>query len=229
MLFPNIEIEKTVQTNDKTRLDARKTFVTPDEAAISLLEIEPESGSGFITVTSAKFLDWEYASTGDKTVTVRLTTDGSPVTKSKTITVVDEATDALFSSDAELVGHEPDILKYVRAGRSTFLDVHRAAQDRILGWLDEHKIWDTDGERLTKEAVVKVDEVNDWSKFLTLQLIFEGLSNDTDDIFSEKSKRYARLVEEARNRSVIRLDRNGDAAADINEAVEMRSARLVRR
>jgi hypothetical protein len=228
-IFPNLELEALVQENDKTRLDARKSFVTPDEANITLVEIEPESGAGFIDVTSGKFLDYQFATAGTQTVTVRVTTDGAPVTSTKDIEVVDATTDALFSSDAELTAHEPDILKYVRAGRNSYLDVHRSAQDRIITWLDEHRIWDGDGARLTKDAILDVEEVNDWSKYLTLRLIFEGLSNDVNDVFSSKARGYARMEEEARNRTAIRLDRDGDGTADVSEFSELRSARLVRR
>ena len=52
MIFPVLELEKTVQLNDKTRLDGRKSYTTPEEAAISLVEIQPEAGQPFFTVTS---------------------------------------------------------------------------------------------------------------------------------------------------------------------------------
>jgi len=228
-IFPNLELEATVQENDKTRLDGTKTFVTSDEAAITLVEIEPVAANGFIDVTANQYLDWAYSTDGTATVQIRVTTDGSPVTISKTIEVVTAVDDKLFSSDADLTGHEPDILKWVRNGRSSFLDAHRAAQDRIIGWLDEHRIHDTTGARLTKADVIDTEEVADWSKFLTLQLIFEGLSNAVDDLFSIKASRYAHRVEGVRNRAVLRLDRNNDGEASVGEREDMRSSRLVRR
>lgn len=229
MIFPNLQLEGTVQTDDKTRLDGTTTFITQDEATITLVEIEPEASAGFIAVTSDKFLDWQYTTDGTKTVTIRVTTDGSPVTASKTLEVLTPANDKLFSSDAELVEHEGDILGYLRPGRASFLDKHRAAQDRILGWLDEHRIHDTSGDRLTKADVVDTAEVNDWSKFLTLQIIFESISNAVDDIFSEKARKYGLLVEQARNRAVLRLDRNNDGTIDDGEHQDNFSYRLVRR
>ena len=57
-IFPHIELEDIVQVNDRTRLSAIKSFVSKDEAAVTLVEIEPESGSGFIDVTGAKQADW---------------------------------------------------------------------------------------------------------------------------------------------------------------------------
>ncbi len=83
-IFPNLKLEDIVQINDKTRLDASKSF-TADEAAVTLVEIEPESAAGFIDITPTVatnskqyFLDWSYSGTSRTvTVSVRITTDGA--------------------------------------------------------------------------------------------------------------------------------------------------------
>jgi len=228
MIFPVLELEEVVQVNDKTRLDARKTFITPDEAAITLVEIEPHTGDGFIDVTNLLYLDWQFSTDGVKTVSVRVTTDGSPSLYTKTVSVLDADDDKLFSKDSDIMPYEPNILQWVKEGRSSFNDVHRAAQDRILGWLDENKVWDTSGNRLTKDAITDLNEVNDWSKFMVLRLIFEGLSNATDDIFREKSLRYKELEVQSRNRAVFRLNRTGEAGGETIKT-DMRSVGLFRR
>ena len=228
MIFPVLELEEVLQINDKTRIDAEKTFVSVDEAAITLIEIEPEAGSGFIDVTSVKYLDWQYSTDGNKVISLRVTTDGSPVSSTKTLSVLTEASDRLFSSDAELLPYEPNILEWVREGRNSFLDVHRASQDGILSYLDENRIWDSEGNKLTKEAITDLQEVNDWSKFMTLRLIFEGISNAVDDIFREKALRYKELEVKARNRAAIRLDRDGDGITD-EIKTDLRSTGLFRR
>ena len=228
MIFPTLELEQTLQVDDRTRLSAEKSYITPDENAITLIEIEPEAGSGFIDVTSSRYLDWQYSTDGSKLVTVRVTTDGSPVTFSRTLPVLSVADDRLFSSDSELLPYEPNLLEWVREGRNSFLDVHRAAQDRILSWLDENRIWDEQGNRLTKEDITDLEEVNDWSKFMTLRLIFEGLSNAVDDIFHEKALRYMEMESKARNRAALRLDRENDGETDVIKT-DLRSMGLYRR
>lgn len=228
MIFPTLELEQTLQVDDRTRLSAEKSYITPDENAITLIEIEPEAGSGFIDVTSSRYLDWQYSTDGSKSVTVRVTTDGSPVTFSRTLPVLSVADDRLFSSDSELLPYEPNLLEWVREGRNSFLDVHRAAQDRILSWLDENRIWDEQGNRLTKEDITDLEEVNDWSKFMTLRLIFEGLSNAVDDIFHEKALRYMEMESKARNRAALRLDRDNDGETDVIKT-DLRSMGLYRR
>jgi hypothetical protein len=227
VIFPVLELENKIQVDDKTRLSAIKTYVTPEEAAISLLEIEPFAGAGFLDVTNAKYLDYQYSMGGDVQVTLRVTTDGAPESITKNITVISAADDRLFSSDADLVPHEPDVLSYVRDGRNSFLDVHRTAQEHILAWLDEHGLRQADGTLFTAVNIHNLEEVKRWSKFLTLRLIFEGLSNSVDDIFAQKSERYRILEAEARNRVNITLDVDGDGNADTRP--ELRTGMLRRR
>lgn len=229
MIFPVLELENIIQVNDKTRLDGVKSFQSPDEPVITLVEIEPESASGFIDVTEKLYLDWQYATEGTKTVTIRVTNSGGSNTYVKTIEAISVADDKLFSNDGQLVANEPDVLNFVQAGRSSFLNVHRTAQTRILAWLDENKIYDINGDRLTKENVIDKEEVTEWSKFLTLKIIFEGLSNNVGDIFHEKSLGYEKLANASRNRGAIRLDLNNDGVITKGENSDLRSVLLVRR
>jgi hypothetical protein len=227
MIFGHLELEAILQINDKTRLDAIKSYVSTDEAAITLMEIQPEGSGSFIDVTSDKYLDWQYSTDGTKTITLRITTDGSPETFTKDIEVLSVADDALFSGDAELVPHEPEIMNWTRDGRNSFLDIHRLAQDRILTYLDEQRIHDSNGDKLTKAAIVDIEEVNDWSKFMVLMFIFEGLSNQVDDIFDRKAMKYREDMVNARNRGILRFDSDGDGTADTDK--DMRTYRMVRR
>lgn len=238
MIFPVLETEDVVQVGDKTRLDASKCFISKDEADITLVEILPEAGGDYVDVTGATsddwFLDWVYTgATRTVTVTVRVTTDGSPTTLSKTISIVTAADDKLFSGDQDLVAREPDILKWVSQGRASFLNVHRAAQVKILEDLDEAGVVDVEGAKLTKAAVVDTTEVRAWSRDLTLSMIYLGLSNAVDDVFERKGKYYLGEAGKRKQRAVIRLDLNGDgeidASAESVEGVQFKSMELVRR
>jgi len=227
-IFGNLQLEETVQVDDKTRLNALTTFITPDEAAITLMEIEPLAANGFIDVTTDQLLDWSYSTDETVTVTLRITTDGAPVTFTKTIVIISVVDDKLFSSDAQLLPYEPNILEWVKDGRNSFLDVHRAAQDRIIKWLDENKVWDVNDDPLTKEDIIDISEFNDWSKFMTLKYIFEGISNATDDIFHEKAVRYRELEYHARDRAVIRVDTDNDGDADDDIDTELREIKFTK-
>lgn len=239
MIFPLIETEPIVQVNDKTRLNCVKSYVSKDEAAITLVEIEPHSGHGFIPITGPApinsknwFLDWSYETAGTKNITLRITTDGAPVTFSKSLHVVTEAADKLWSSDADLITHEPDIMNWVRPGRSSFLDYHRMAQTRILEWLDNLKVWNKDGEKFTKddiELAIAYDDLKRISVYWALELIFGGLSNKTDDVFNEKMKQYRNSRRElCGDRSRIRADYNKDGETTSNEQFQIKQIRLTR-
>ncbi len=227
-IFGTLNLENTVQINDKTRLDGTKSFISTGEAAITLVRIRPEASGSFVTVTSDQYLDWSYDTAGTKVVTLEITTDGSAVEFENTITIISVSDDNLFSSDSDLVQHEDDLMSYLPVGRNSWLNKHRAAQDIIMAWLDEHSIWDTSGDRLTTAAIVNTEEVQAWSKYLVLKLIMESLSNQVDDIFSEKARKYGELMDGSRSRAAIRLDRDGDGTID-DARVDLRSGTLVRR
>jgi hypothetical protein len=222
MIFPVLETEDVVQVNDQTRLSAVKSFISKDEQSISLVEIQPESGGSWIDVTGGNssewYLDWIYTgSSRTVTVSVRITTNASPTVLTKTVSVKSVADDKLFSADQDLLAFEPDILKWVPDGRASFLNIHRAAKTKILEALDESGIVDSNGNKLTDAAVVDVTEVRAWSRDMTLSLIFKGLINQVDDVFTIKSKYYASEAEKRKNRAVLRLDLNGDGEISKDE------------
>lgn len=230
-IFPSLKTELVVQVGDRTRLNASYSFVTPDEPAISKIEIQPEAAASFYDVNSDQFLDWQFSTEGETTATVRVTADpeGEPEEAAVTFTVITEIEDALFSSDADLLAHEPDVLKYLPAGRNTFKDVHRRAQTFVLKWLDQKGIRDSNGARLTKDAIVDKEEVNLWATYIALRLIFDGLSNAVDDIFAQKALGYGRLESQARDRAFLSLDIDGDGTASEEERVQLSSVKVIRR
>lgn len=230
-IFPNIIIEDTVQVNDKTRLDATKSFISKDEAAITLVEIDPGTGSFVnVTGTSSKdwYLDWEYSTDGDQTVVVRITTDGAPVTKSATLPIISVVDDALFSGDQDLTSIEEDLLRYVPKGRNSFLNVHRKAQGIILAELDERGIQNSDGTRILKTQILEIEDFNKWSSYLVLWLIMQDLSNSVGDKFDEKANIYKQRMDFHRERSFLRIDLNKDGSIDLGEQQSVRTARMIR-
>ena len=222
--------QKKVQISEKVRIDVSKTFAFSGRS-ISTIVVKPEHDKDpSYDVTSAGFLDIAYDSAGDKTIHVTLTLDnGDTIALAKSITVVSEATENLFSSDSELISHEPDIMNYLPEAYCDYRYVHRLTQDRILAILDERGVTDNDGNRIVAADVKDIEECNDWSKFLALQYVFESLSNSIDDIFHEKAMRYRLMVKEASNRAFLRLDYDGDGTLESTERGSAVTGRLVRR
>ena len=239
MIFPYLECESKLQVLDKTRISATKSYTTKDESKITLIEIEADSGQGFFAVGSYPlvsdipkpqdwFLDWQYLTAGTKTVSVRITTNGAPVVSTFQIDCMDEATDALWSSDHDLRAHEPDILKWVEPGRNSFKNIHRKAQIHVLEYLDASRIWRTDGTRLEKQDIRVTTDVKELSTYLALYFIFRGIQNKPDDIFGIKARDYESMVTQTKQRGRIQADMNQDAVIDKSESQDLRSFRLVR-
>jgi|CXWL01.1.fsa_nt_gi hypothetical protein len=233
MIFPNLILEDVVALNDKTRLDATKSFISKDNVAITLVEIEAETGSGFVTVggpgnSKDWYLDWQYSAAGTKTVSCRITAGGT-TTITSTLVVPTDTVDNLFSSDSDLTALDSDILKYIPSGRSSFKNVHRKAQRLILAWLDENGHTDTNGDRLTAAAIINKEEVKSWSAALVLSLIYSGLSNQVGDIFGENAKQFASMAASHRSRLILRLDTSGDGVIAQGEGVNVISLDMVRR
>lgn len=234
MIAPIIEIESVVQVADKTRLDVSKSFVSKNEPVITNVEVEPEAGVGFITVFSADaknwFLDWMYSGASrTAVVTCRITNSGGTMTTSKSMSIVTAADDKLFSADSDLTGLESDILKYVKKGRGSFLDVHRMAQKKIVEWMDEAGLRNEDRTKVTKNQLLDLTEVQPWSRDLTLSLIFMSISNQVDDVFMKKSEHYATQAKDRSNRAVLAWDGDKSGAVDAEtESATMQSVVMER-
>lgn len=349
-LFPYLELEKKIQVNDRTRMEGIKSFVSNDEAALTVMTVAPGGDESPIDVFDAdadlRYLEWQFAdfegdfdtsnnkldfsenggaeltatvstatyslsalvtevqtqlnATGTLVYTVAIDDDekitisvpgddkfslfpksgtnrdvsawpilgfkplgrkgnddsifdqvndlegkvvewlpkritlsvdnaSTPAPVTETVMLYSVSGDHLFSSDPDLVTVRSDILKYVRAGRNSFKDYHRQSQEDILAFLDEEGHVDLNGEKFTKHSIVDIEEVNNWSVYLTLSYIFRDIIKSNDDEFFvalrgeffSKSERY-------KKRMLLRLDVDGDGSAELGEGLQIRSGRLVR-
>jgi hypothetical protein len=232
MIFPKIINESIIQIGDKTRIDVSKSFVTPGSSAITMLEVSPDEATAAIDVFSVGYLDWCYSGASASVITLLVTCDSSSssiATITSPITIIDAATDNLFSTDNDLIGYEGEILNYVREGRNSFLDKHRVMQSKILDELASAGIFKADGTRYAAADIVSHEDFKKWSMFGVLENIYEELSNQVDDIFSRKKAHYGSLKIDAKKRSTIALDLNADGTVESNEAINNFTGDLVRR
>lgn len=234
--FGYLEIESIVQVNDRTRLSAVKSFAPKGSNAISVVRIRAEATAPWVTLSGPTltqkdwFLDWQYETAGIKTVELEITPlSESPVVFTKSLTVISQADDRLFSSDQDLIAKEADILRWVPAGKNSFLYVHREAQNQILNWLDEIRVHKDDGSKITKTDLPLSDDLKQLSADWALALIFGSISNKPDDAFAQKKLDYMRLVESHKKRGRIIADFNGNGTIDQNENQDLKTFRMVRR
>ena len=219
-----------VQASEKFRIDLTRTYVHVKDDGINTLNVTVE-GTQY-DVLSEKYFDYDFSTTGTKTIAISVTTTGQgnpETTKDVTIEVVSASSENLFSDDTQLELHEPDILSYLPHGKGCFKFIHRLAQDKILSELDEKNILDSEGNKLTAADFVDITEVKDWSKFYALMFIYNSLSNSVEDIFNEKYLRYREYMMQSRNRAVIRFDYDGDGTIEDGEATNVNIMKLVRR
>ncbi len=232
-IFGIIKVEKTVQVNDKTRISATQSFQSGETSDITLVEIEPSSGAGFIDVTGTSsedwFLDWSYATDGTETVSLRITTDGAPVTVTKDIFVVTAASEGLFSTDDNLLQYEAELLDLLPDGYSSFNYLHRKVQTLILDWFNEQGYRNKDRSKITKAEILDSDEVRRWSESWVLHHIYKDNSNSVGDKFEEKAAYYGSRAADARDRSVFELDLTKDGEIQVGESINVTAVRLRRR
>lgn len=236
-VFPIIKTEDKVQVGDKIRIWADQTFSSPDAGDITKVEIKADTAETFVDVYDADksqwFFDWAYSTAGTKTVSLRVTTTLAMVdtltTVTKSVECVTAAADNLFSNDQDLKTREHDILRWLPDGFSSWNHIHRQAQQNILDWLDEIRLFKNDGTRWEASDLVEKEQVRRISVYTTLRLIFESLSNQVDDVFATKARGYYSMEKEAKNRNYLSLDLNGDGEITSNEKADMRTFRMVRR
>ena len=166
---------------------------------------------------------------GSKIVTVEASNGTITDEKKFYLKCYSESGDYLFCNTRDLTAHEPDLVKWIQDGHSSYNNVIRRSQKLIMAWLDEKGYVNIYGDKFTKKDVIDIEEVKQWSIFMSLRLIFQGMSNAIDDIFDRKSKDYALNEEAARQRVVLRIDSDKDGLADNNEGMSIYSGSLYRR
>lgn len=207
------------------------TGTNADVSALPLMGFKPLSrlgrdDSGFdkkSTITGAMI---EYL---EKIITVEVGDGSSTQSDDYKIRLYSVEGDRLFSNDGDLVSIYSDVLRYLRPGRNTFLDMHRQAQENIMNWFEENGYTDYLGDKITKHNIVDVDELNNWSQFETLQLIFRDLvkSND-DEFYINLRNEFIKKANKARQRVILYFDYDNDGKAERGETMQIRSGRFYR-
>lgn len=134
--------------------------------------------------------------------------------------------DGLFSDDSEIEVEEPEIRKYVKPGRNTYKDYHRQAQKKILEWLDRQGFVNIYEDKFTKNDIKDITEVREWSRYMVLRMIFEGIKNAVADVFQNKRDYYSAEEIAARNRARLRIDTDNDGTINDWEGINTNNTDL---
>ena len=232
MIFPKLVLEEIVQVEDMTRFDMSQCFVTPDEGAITKVEISFDQVDYFDVfvenIPEKWFLDYAFNSDGEKDVWVKVSTATSNNEKNFKIDVISQADDALFSTDAMLFAKETELKKYIPKGRTSFNYAHRDAQTKIIRYLDGEGLRNVYGVPFGKNDLVQNEYIREFSIYETMMLIFEDLRVKGNDAFKEKKKAYESDYIEAKKNATIRLDYDDDGEVKDTETKNVQNKFLTR-
>lgn len=229
-VFSVIKSDDQVFTGDKIRIDVSGSFLAPGLTFATIShEVSTDGGVTWYNVTAKKTVDWIFTTAGVKTISLRLsTTEPQSVVSTKTITVLNLATQGLFSKDADLYEQEPEIDEYLPKKWSSWNMVHYASQKWIMDLLDEKGIFDQDGNKYVVADVLDVEQLRQLSIYKTLETIYQGNSKIVGDLFSIKRDKYSQLVNTKASRSNLVLDYNKNEEADPYEKTDLHTV-IVRR
>lgn len=210
MIFASLKAPLISQVGEQVLLDASATYET-GSGEITKIEILPIATGTYEEVSlSDKTIAWIYDTAGAFTATVRI---NDTLTKDFSFDIVTSEDDRLFSKDSDLVSIESEVMNWLSFGKSTYNDKHREAQRLILEELNARGLRDDDGNEITKENIAITKELNAWSRYLTLHLIYFDLSKDQNSVFWEKAKNYKYMAKSASNqRQFITVDGDGNSS-----------------
>jgi len=221
MIFPNLILDSIVQEADKIRFDASRVFAV-EGVEITDINIYPDFVGTPATVLDVYvancpedwYLDWAYSTAGDYTVRVEVVTlaNGSE-TKDYSVSAITAAEDALFSSDEQIFAREPELKRYIPAGRNSFKYMHRLAQKEMLDYMYRNGIINPDGTQIEKTQLIG-DKLDQWAIYEVLLLIYQDIKNSNAEAFNEKLVDYSEKRADARKRYIIQYDSNKDGNVD---------------
>lgn len=225
--FGFILSDSKVFVKDLIQFDFSRSKFSPDEPAAIISHEFSIDNINWINVSEKKTIDWAFNTVGAKTIYLRLTSNIGFNVFNSDIEVMDLVSAKLFTDDNDLVGYEPDIMKYLPKKWSSWNIIHLRAQDYIMNLLSEKAILDKDGNPYTKDDIENKTEVRDWAAALVLRYIFSSTSNADKDVFKAKADQYDEVENDRASRARISLDYNKNSTDD-DPSEDLRSIELRR-
>jgi hypothetical protein len=229
-IFGVIKCDDKVFTGDKIRVDVSESFLAPALTFATIShELSLDGGVTWFNVSSKKYIDWIFFAAGSITITLRLnTTLPSTQNFTKTITVVDLASQNLFSNDNDLYRYESEIDQYLPKRWSSWNQVHLKSQEWIMNWLDEKGIFNEKKQKYVVADLLDRTQVRELSTVKTLEIIYESNINVNGDLFTQKRDKYTSLVSQHASRSQLALDFDDDGLAGEDERTNLHTVGIIR-
>lgn len=231
LVAPNI-----VRVGDKIRLDASQTTVLSPSVSVTVqsVTIQPESTAASFNVTGSPvnqkrwFLDYFYASSGQKTVTVTVTlSDATVYSKTFTVQAISAADDKLLVDDEDIRSYDFEILRFIPEGFSTWRHVHRKATQDVVFFVNSLRIKNLNNP-ITLDELLPSPNARQLALMLSLHMIYSQLSNRSDDKFYQRAMEAKKAAESIKSLPDFIIDFNKDSVLEPSEAADILSGRLSR-
>lgn len=227
-IFGCILTDDCVQVDDRFRIWVDKNTVTPDEDAISMVEVSTDGGITFYNVSDDLYLDWQYSAAGTYEIQSRVTAGANSEVFTQEIVVKTEEEDCLFANDEDLRALEPTLYDCLECYRCSYKYIHRQVRKCLMDCLlREGLLWDgcTEVELTTLKTSHQLRKL---ATYWALELIFMSFSKSTDDFYYDRAKHYRRLRNETYGSYRVYFDKDQDGVTESHE-YSVRCNRLVRK
>jgi hypothetical protein len=141
----------------------------------------------------------------------------------------------LFSDDQDLNGVYPGVTNYRDSSELSFVLRHENSRNLIIQeirnrGLRKEPMGKFGYENYDAWDFLAIEEVRQWSIYLTMANIFSSLQSKEDGLYKQKTEEYLELAEMFKAAFYITLDRDDDGIKDASEsAADISPRRLVRR
>lgn len=143
----------------------------------------------------------------------------------------------VYSDDQDLKSIYPGIMAYLNQDlpETTYILRHENSRNLIVqdirnrGFTKKRALADR-YEAIDEWDLIHVEEVRQWSTYLTLANIFSSLQSNQTDLYKEKAEDFEKKAEAYKAAFYLTLDKDDDGAEDSAESQgDIHSRRLVRR
>ena len=187
-------------------------------------------------LTRSGFIRWDRNQTDEKKITVNsIEKFWYEITLSADTTeMVINGINIVFSDDQDLKREFFDIEKYKSPSEASFILSHAAARDEIIQELRADGRYKEDFatgklKDITSFDLLEISQVKLASTYLTMSKIMFQASDESDDVYIQKSDRYRSLYNKAMKTFYLSVDVDDDGKVDQFEELASNTASLIRR
>lgn len=190
-------------------------------------------------LTRSGFVNWDHVNTQEEEPWVKTTINGSDLYWVELTFSADfsagttiKGWNIVFSDDQDLNRIYDGATQFLRSGTDSGILYHETARRMIMNTLAREGKFKRELGTINNTSLPAqldawdlhdIEEVNLWSTFLALSLLFENVSTDPDDKFAGLADKYMREAAKAKKVFYLTIDTDDDGTRDREEALGSRN------